>query len=107
QRQTFPPGEGLHRSQPHDSVGSACPIRESRVAGRGPSQAPSPMPRASITLPARPGVRYVPRAVVLTTAEEVHVRILGRFNHIRLVAALALLPVVATGCLVAAAGAGA
>ncbi len=34
-------------------------------------------------------------------------RILGRFNHIRLVAALALLPVVATGCLVAAAGAGA
>lgn len=44
---------------------------------------------------------------MLTTAEGVHVQIRGRFKHIRLVLALAVLPAVAGGCLVAAAGAGA
>jgi hypothetical protein len=44
---------------------------------------------------------------VLTTEEGVHVRIQRRFNHIRLVAAFLALPIMSTGCLVAAAGAGA
>lgn len=44
---------------------------------------------------------------MLTTAKGVDVHIRERFNHLRLVAALAMTPILATGCLVAAAGAGA
>jgi hypothetical protein len=46
--------------------------------------------------------------VVLTMTEEEHMQIRNQFSRIRLVLALAALPVLATGCLVAAAaGAGA